>query len=228
MILQIKQDTILFAACFAPILAGLFIKYAIPYLENMITKYFNVSEILQPYYVLVDLMLGIMTPLMFGFIGALVILGEVDDNITAYMSVTPLQTRGYLISRLIIPIGISFVINLAVIPLFSLSIKTLSFMLLLNIFSCILGLITALIIVTFSQNKVEGMAIGKLSTIILLGAFVPFFVSSKVQYFASVLPSYWLGRYSISENYWDIVIGMLLLGIWSLIIGKRFIKKLEL
>jgi fluoroquinolone transport system permease protein len=45
----------------------------------------------------------------------------------------------------------------------------------------------ALFIFSFSRNKVEGMAMAKLSGLMLIGLAVPFFIFSDVQYFAAFL-----------------------------------------
>lgn len=61
------------------------------------------------------------------------------------------------------------------------------------------GMMVALLVLTISSNKLEGMAVTKLSTLTILGAVIPFFMQSDIQYIISPLPSFWLGK-AILEN----------------------------
>ena len=61
------------------------------------------------------------------------------------------------------------------------------------------GIIISLLILTFSSNKLEGMAVTKLSTLMVCGAVIPFFIKHDLQYVLFPLPSFWIGK-TICEN----------------------------
>ena len=72
------------------------------------------------------------------------------------------------------------------------------------------GFTVALFLFAFSRNKVEGMAMAKLSGLILLGLPVPFFMHSNWQYLFTPLPSYWMARFCLEENVVFFLIAMAL------------------
>jgi hypothetical protein len=65
----------------------------------------------------------------------------------------------------------------------------------------LLSIALALLIVAFSHNRVEGMALAKLSGVFLLGLPVPFFLSSGVQYLFSPLPSFWIAKFCLWRQF---------------------------
>ena len=52
---QIKEDAMLFVAMFAPLFAGVFFHFAIPFIEMRACEYFGKEQIFYPYYDLFDL-----------------------------------------------------------------------------------------------------------------------------------------------------------------------------
>lgn len=110
---QIRSDLMLFATCFTPILVGLLIKFGIPLLEKGLR--FSLSE----YYLIFDLFLSIMTPVLLCFAFAMITLEEIDDKVARYFSITPLGKFGYIFSRLGIPAILATVIAFVVLLFFS-------------------------------------------------------------------------------------------------------------
>ena len=103
MIKQIRRDMICVLLLFVPFIAGAAIHFAIPFGEEMLCRYLGKSQILSPYYFLFDWMISLLPGMMYLFTGGLIILGELDDKIAGYMSVTPAGNIGYLFSRLGFP-----------------------------------------------------------------------------------------------------------------------------
>ncbi|HBL85058.1 MAG: hypothetical protein A2Y17_02445 [Clostridiales bacterium GWF2_38_85] len=223
---EIWKDSMLAIMLFVPILAGFFFKFAIPQLEIFLTDYFKISEILSPYYLLFDAFLTALPPLMFSFAGAMVMLGESDIGLSEYLSVTPLCKSGYMVSRIVIPTIISIVYGVIIALIFSLSGLFIFESLILSSANGFISVIISMIIVSISTNKVEGMALSKLSSIILLGLPLPFFVTGKVQYLASFLPSFWLGKTIVKNSFLFLLPFLAVSIIWLFFLQKRFIKKL--
>ncbi|MDO5519925.1 MAG: ABC transporter permease [bacterium] len=221
---QISQDYMLVAAVFAPLLAGLLIHFGAPFAETLLTKQFHKDAILSPYYKVADLLLAMVTPLMIGFISAMVMLDEKDDRIISYLSVTPLGKKGYLISRLLIPSIVATIIGFILCILFKISTLTVGNLAIISFYTALLGIIICLFIVNMSSNKVEGMAIGKLSGIMLLGIFVPFFITSSVQYLAVILPSFFIGKYvTTGQGAW-LAVGVVITILWIILFYRQFTK----
>lgn len=226
MVKLMHHDLMLIAACIAPILAGIAVKFAVPFLEKMLIEWTGKGAILLNYYGLFDIFLAALTPVMFCFIVAMVILEEHDDHIASYLFITGLGRKGYMVSRLLLPSLLSFVVTMILLPLFCLTSLSVSMMILLALTSTLQGMLIALLIVTLSSNKLEGMAITKLSSIIILGAFVPYFVSGPIGYILCFLPSFWAGK-AVGENNLLYMIPSVIIGfIWLAIFFRKFQKKI--
>ncbi len=217
----------LYAVCAAPLLAALFFRFGIPLFETFLCGYFSKSSILSGYYLLFDLFLGVLAPFMFCFASSMVILTERDENMTSYMAVTPVGKKGYIVSRLLFPATISFFTSVILMLCFSLTRWSVLMLLLTCLLTSILSIAVSLLLVSFAHNRVEGMAISKLSGIVMLGLPVPFFLFSNVQYLFSVLPSFWIAKLCKEDQPWFFVPAFLTSLAWISLLYRRFEKKLS-
>lgn len=227
LIKQLSKDSLLMLLLFVPFLAGTVFRFGLPFAEEHLAYYFSVPVILVPYYQLADALLSLLTPTMLSFVAALVILEEVDVGITRYLAVTPLGKRGYLISRLGIMTVISIPLNLIVITFFSLTAWSLSTSLAISVFGALHGLVVALMIGALSANKVEGMAIGKLTSLISLGLIVPYFLPGWISYLLAGLPSFWIAQFVIDGWYFYLVLSMMINSFYIFLLFQRFAGKLR-
>jgi fluoroquinolone transport system permease protein len=83
-----------------------------------------------------------------------------------------------------------------------------------------------MLIVAFSHNRVEGMALAKLSGVVLLGLPVPFFLSSGVQYLFSGLPSFWVAKLCTDGNTLDVIPAVFVTLVWIWALYGKFQRKL--
>ena len=224
---QISKDGMLYATLVAPILAGAAFRFGIPAAETALCAHFGKPAILSQYYLLFDLFLVTITPYMLCFVSALVILTEYDENMSSYMAVTPVGKRGYIASRLVLPAIIAVFVSFILMKFFSLTSWAASALLIICVLSSLLNVGVSLLIVSFSHNRVEGMALGKLAGIILMGLPVPFFMFSGVQYLFSLLPSFWIAKISVENNYLFVIPALLTSFIWIRILYGRFANKLS-
>lgn len=225
MVAAMRRDMMLFAACLAPILAGIFFRFAIPFLEVVLIDCFHISAIIFPYYKLIDILFAMLSPAMFCFVSAMISLEEVDEKTAAYLFVTPLGRNGYLIARFCIPSAAAFFITVALLPVFKLTSLSPIDIVLLAAGGTLQGIIISLLILTLSSNKLEGMAVSKLSTLMLFGAAIPFFMKSDIQYVLSPLPAYWIGK-AIFENMLIYMLpAFILSAIWIYFLLKRYLRK---
>lgn len=222
MLLFLKKDAMLFASCIAPVLMGFVFRFGIPVLEGILTDYFRCESILAPYYVIFDIFFSMMTPFLFCFVAAMIILQEKDDGITGYLCVTPLQKYGYLSARLALPGICAFIITVLLFPVFKLTEQGIITILFLAVSGALQGLMIALLIVTLSSNKLEGMAVTKLSTVTILGIFVPFFISDRIQYVLFFLPSFWTGKAMTGGGAGCMLLCFLTSVVWIFLLVKRF------
>ncbi len=223
---QISKDSVLLIISFSPILTGAIFKFGIPYAEKFLTQYFNKVAIISPYYLLIDIFLAVITPYMFCLSSAMVILEEIDTGLTSYLSVTPIGKSGYLISRLLFPAGLSAMFSIIMILLFSLTNMSLPTNILLSVLTSCIGAIMPLLIVSFSSNKVEGMALAKLGGLFLLGIPIPFFITETEQYFGALLPSFWVAKYMLDFNIWSLLGATISVLLWSVSLYSKFDNKI--
>lgn len=179
-----------------------------------------------PYYALIDIFFAMLSPAMFCFVSAMVSLEEADEKTAAYLFVTPLGRNGYLAARLGIPSAAVFLVTGVLLPVFRLTALSTADMILLAAGGTLQGIITSLLILTFSSNKLEGMAVTKLSTLMISGAAIPFFIKNEVQYVLSPLPSFWIGK-TICENASLYMLpAFILLITWIYFLLKRYLRKI--
>ena len=174
----------------------------------------ELPRILTPFYGLFDLFYAMIAPTMFCFVTAMVMLEEHDDRIDEYLIVTGLGKSGYLASRVFLPAAIAFVVTLVLLPLFHLTELTVLETLFLSLTGTLQGSIIELLIVTLSSNKLEGMAITKMATMMILGAFLPYFMSHPIQYVASILPSFWAAKAIYEQNVLFMLPAVGTAGVW--------------
>jgi fluoroquinolone transport system permease protein len=226
MLIYIRNDMMLFAVCFVPLLCGLTFKFGVPAIEQVLTNYFSVSEILVPYYELFDLLLSVIPSTMFCFAAAMVILEEVDEHISGYFAITPLGKHGYLIARLGIPTIISFVITLILLEIFGLTTMNMGILIFTALSGSIQGLIIALLIVSFSTNKLEGMAVTKLSSLMIVGICLPFFIKNNAIYILSPLPTFWMAKAVRHNSLTSVLLTLLISLLWFYKLMKKFDRKI--
>ncbi len=226
MLRQMKHDPMLLAITFTPFLIGILLRFGIPFAEAQLTNYMEMECVISPYYELLDLLLILFTTTMFNLVAVMVVLEEADEHLISYLSVTPLGKTGYLFSRFGLTGIISLVISILVFAMFHLTNINVIMLLGVVVTSAVQGIGTAMLIVTFSANKVEGMAIGKFTSLFTLGALVPFFKNGRVQYVFSVLPSFWLSKAVKQSSVSFLLIAILIVAVWIFLLAKRFTEKL--
>jgi fluoroquinolone transport system permease protein len=223
---QIRRDSMLYAILAAPLLAACFFRFGIPFAESLLCEYLDRSVILADYYLLFDLLLVTLTPVMFCFASAMVMLTELDENIIQYIAVTPVGKRGYIASRLVIPAVISMGVSTLLLLFFRLTDWALPTMLITCLLTALMSVGMCLMILSFAHNRVEGMAIGKLSGLIMMGLPIPFFVNSEMQYAASILPSFWIAKISVDTSLLFAFPALFVNALWIGWMHRRFRRKI--
>lgn len=225
--LQIRKDKMLILICFAPMITGIAFKFGLPNVEYLLCEHFGKITIIKPYYLMIDILLAVLTPNLFCFASAMVILEEKDTNIIQSLCISPLGKKGYLISRLVLPAVVSTAISLIIVNCFSLTEIKFWLIVLLSILSAVMGLMVALLIVSFSKNKVEGIALAKLGGLFMLGTPIPCFMDTTKQYFACFLPSFWVSKFMIDFSFYNISMSVVVVAIWIYFFSRVFINKIN-
>ena len=221
-----RRDMMLFVSCFTPILAGFFFRFVIPLIEAALTDYFHITAIISPYYKLFDILFAMLSSTMFCFVSAMVSLEEKDEKTAVYLFITPLRKTGYIFARFGVPSAIAFLATIILLPVFKLTPLSSITILLLAAGGTLQGMIVALLVLTISSNKLEGMAVTKLSTLTIFGAVIPFFMKSDIQYVISPLPSFWIGKAILENIQLYMLPAFILSAMWICFLFKRYLRKI--
>jgi fluoroquinolone transport system permease protein len=224
---QLFSDGMLIMMVVAPVLAGMFFKFLVPVFENLLTGYFSTDRILADYYVLIDLFVVALTPYMFCFAASMTMLDEYDQNVTQHLIVTPLMKRGYLFSRLIMITSLATIYSIGIILLLSLTRWTFIEAVFYALVSSLIAITYSLALFSFSNNKVEGLALAKLSGLFLMGLPIPFFITNSNQYLVSFLPSFWMAKIKLEFSWLYILLLGLSILMWYLLLFRKFYQKLS-
>lgn len=224
MLKLVRQDRMLLAAGLAPLLAGIATRYAVPLAEGSLVRLTGAEAVLAPYYALFDLFFASLTPAMFCFIAAMVMLEERDDHIDRYLFVTGLGRNGYFVSRIGFPALAAFGVTAMLLPVFHLTPLTAGAILLMSFVGTMQGIIIALLIVTISSNKLEGMAVTKLASLMMLGAAIPYFIPAPFSFACSFLPSFWMGKAMVEHCLLYLLPSLAVEGGWIVVLWNQLCK----
>ena len=97
---------------------------------------------------------------------------------------------------------------------------------LVSILCGICGIITSMLVIAFAKNRVEGMALIKLSGIMIAGIPVVYFVSSKIAYLCGILPSFWITKLAQEQMPVYAIPSLVSLAVWILLLYQKFKKRL--
>lgn len=221
------DDYMLVGCLLSPILMGLAFKFGITALESYVCEHFGKSAIISPYYLVFDLVLSYMIPVMFSFAGVMTMLEELDNGTAKYLIITPIGKKGYLMSRIGMPSLIGILYSVVALLIFSIGDTTLLMKIVISVVYSLMGIMTSFIVVAFAKNKVEGMAMIKLTGIFMVGVPVAVFVHSPIQYVCGVVPSYWLSKIATDKNYLYILPGIAVFLIWMYFLNRRFERRFK-
>lgn len=201
---NITRDVILMMSILGPLILALTIKFIMPWVQEVVLA--QLSYNLSQDFAFIMSFLILMIPMMIGMLTGFMILEERDEDLLTYFSVTPLSKSGYLIYRLISPIVISLILTLVLLQMTSLIKIDLLQLLPVILLASLEAPIIALFMASFAQNKVEGLALGKISGILPFAALASaYFIKSNWQLLAGVFPSYWISKAFLLRNtkyYW--------------------------
>lgn len=223
---QIWSDVMLAVLLFLPLAMGFLFRFGLPVLEGYLCGRFSTDALLAPYYPVFDLLLAAMTPLMFSAAGAMVILDEADAGIARAIAVTPVGRKGYLASRIGIPALLAAAYCAGLLAIFKLSPQSAPRLLLLALCCGALGVAVALLISAYAQNKVEGMALSKLSGLFFIGLPVALLVPPPVKYLAGILPTLWMTELATGGSLLLAAPALASSVLWAALFARHFAKKI--
>ncbi|GAB2698643.1 hypothetical protein ACFQWB_00085 [Paenibacillus thermoaerophilus] len=136
-------------------------------------------------------------PLLPGMVADLLMLDERDEHLIGYYAVTPLTRKGYLIHRLFLPSLLC--LALSVLFFAGSGLTAVPFE---NAYAIALLPLEApcfaLFLAAYAANKVEGLALSKVSGLLFAGPAIAYFAPALWQLAGAWIPTYWPARCYLS------------------------------
>jgi fluoroquinolone transport system permease protein len=187
---SIGRDALLRWVILLPILIALMARWFLPALLQQAETIIGLD--LLPYYApVMAYVLLLLVPNLVGFVTGFLLLDQRDDRTLYALQVTPLSLNGYLVYRLAMPVLLSFLLTLIVLPVSGLVPFNWPLLLIAAISAAPMAPIFALTLAAVSQNKVQGFALMKMSGIVLLPPLAAYFIEADWQLLLGLVPTYW-------------------------------------
>lgn len=181
------RDPIFRGLLFFPLFAFALIKWLLPVLAERYPE-------MIPYTPVILMWACMQSATMFGFIYGFLFLEEKETQVNQALKIIPLSAFGLVSSRLLLGLLVSTLVNLMLIavggvvsiPFWQALLIALQFSLMAPLLALLLG--------TFSKNRIEGLAQMKIFNISLILPGLIYFFDAPVAHATAVVPTYWAFR----------------------------------
>ena len=226
---NVSRDSFLILIYCIPIFIALLFRFVVPVIADFVVQWVDLTV----HYAFIMSFLAFLTPSFVGMVMGFMLLDERDEDILSYMAVTPLSKSGYLLYRIVSPVIISFVIMYLILFIAHLTPIPVIRLIPVGILAAMEAPMLALFLAAFANNKVEGLAVYKLTSMIFLAPFVGYFVKSNWAYLAGILPPFWVSKAFLASfepftGYWIfIAIGFIVHSIFIYLMLGRFNRRIS-
>jgi fluoroquinolone transport system permease protein len=186
---SIGRDSLLRWMMIYPIVLALIVRWGLPFASARLMTRFGFD--LVPYYTLLMSTVLLIAAMLSGIVIGFLLLDQRDDQTLTALQVTPLGLKCYLIYRVTLPMALSVVVSLAVLPLTGLLNLRPGFLVLAAVCAAPLAPFYALSLAALASNKVQGFAITKGMGVLLMLPILAYFVPPPAQWAFGVIPVYW-------------------------------------
>jgi fluoroquinolone transport system permease protein len=185
------RDPVLMVGIFAPLALLAVSRLGFPAVAEWLSSHYSFD--LYAYSSFTGITLAITIPMLIGTMTGLLMLDERDEQMISYYAVTPLMRKGYMQYRLVLPLLLAVPLSgiyLLFSGRFELQLGILAVLLLLALEAPCFTLFLA----ALAGNKVEGLALSKISGLLLAGTVVVYFAPGTWKLLGIWLPSYWTAQ----------------------------------
>lgn len=213
---SVAKDPMAMFLSIIPFLFIILIKFGIPALLNFLLNWVD----LRSYTNFILFVFYLMTPSLLGIVLGLLLMDERDLDTLSFIEVTPISIGKYISFKASIGVAASFITNIIIALTAGEDIGLRELLLFVN--TSLLVPFYALIIYSFSRDKVQGLTIGKLSNFVVVGAIVPYFSNSPTTYILGLLPTFWAYHtYYSSSSLLFFIVGSLLTTVYIVVLFSR-------
>lgn len=194
---NILRDSMLVLVMVAPVLLLLFLRFGIPLITRILTE--RLAFDLSLYYPLIAILFTMILPLLFGMMVGFLLLDEQDEHLLRVIAITPLTRHGYLLVKFAAPVVSILLFSFLYMEGSGLVKADLLRFLPLAVLIALQAPLIGMFLVTFSENKVEGLALGKGISVHLLAPLIGYFLDSPLTYLAGISPAFWVSEAYLAE-----------------------------
>lgn len=182
------------------------------------------------------IVLLLMSGIVFGAITGFTLLDDQDDGVLFSLKVTPIDIKYYIFFKLFMTYVFSVIATLLVIYLTPLHQEIpLLDIVLITLLSSLQGPFIALVMNVFSNNKVEGFVVMKLTGLTLAGPILALFLTDWTELLVGIFPGFWPARmltlsivpldYLFSSSLMYFVLGLIINVIFITWMSRLYFKK---
>lgn len=186
---NVRRDSLLIWIPLMPLMLALLLRVAAPELAVFLDARFAFD--FTPYYPLLMSTFVVLAPVTVGMIVGFLLLDERDDQVLTALLVTPMPLGSYLLYRISVPILLGCATTLIGYPLAALTPVAFFDLLVVALLGSLSAPLVALFLASCAPNKVAGFALLKLLNAINMLPVAAFFIDSRWQLLAGIVPAYW-------------------------------------
>lgn len=197
-----RHDPILILTLLVPTLIILLFRFGYPLGEAWLRQVSGFD--LAGYRVLILSILTLVTPMMIGMLTGFMLLDDKEDRILEYIAITPLKPVVYLRWRIIVPLVLSIALSPAVIILTDLAPVPMTIVLGATLMASLEAPILSLFLAVTCQNKVEGLAVAKVTGIFFCAPIGAWLLPEPWSFLMYLAPYTWVSRLFWGGTSWQL------------------------
>ena len=184
---MVFRDPMLRIFLFMPLLVLAVVVWVVPVL-------FAAYPAARDYDHVILMLAGMQASTMFGFINGFVFLEEKDEQVFSALRVLPVSAKMLVGVRMLLGFAVACLINMVLFRIVPWVTMGWGQTVLLSMQYALLAPLLALLVATFAQNKVEGLAQFKLYNFALNLPALIYFLPYRLLHTLAVIPTYWTFR----------------------------------
>ncbi len=185
-----REPFLLWMAAY-PIALALIVRYATPWATEKAESLVDLTL----YYGPIVSFMCVLTPAgLVGFVYGFVLIDDRDEGTLQALMVTPMPMSVYTLFRIALPMLFSAIAVMVCVPLGGIAPVPMLQLVPVAIAASLWAPIMALFLVTFAENKVQGLAMFKIVNVVTLAPLAALFIEEPWQYLMGIVPLYWPAR----------------------------------
>lgn len=224
---SVRRDGLLRGMLVLPLAIALAARLILPFGLHRLEAALGI-DVLMYYPRIMSSALLLITPVIYGGVIGFLLLDQRDTGTLLALQVTPLSLRRYVLARLAAPMLLSLVVTPVALVVAGLVQLPLPVLMLAVLAAVPLAPICTLLLVAFAENKVQGLALVKGTSLALIAPLVASWVPIPWRWMFGVLPTFWPVRLydallaAQPDSWWYLLGALLLDGLLIGLLLRRF------